>query len=174
MTTGSGQSPWPSLQAAARYYCAFLSVPLAIALLICVLRPRYCAIWAKPHVLTVMALLAAGQFGWQATATYEWSKFVGGWRTVLNSHRGLIPWQEARQALRPLLPATSQDPVAKWKVFGWTFPSFSLLLAPNGKVASVIAAPESVRWQPFDPAIPAQLPRSPLLDFSAYRQALGR
>jgi hypothetical protein len=165
---------WPALQFAARYYCAFLSLPLGGAFLICAVRPHFCAIWAKPPVLAVMVVLAVGQFGWQATGTYEWSRLIDGWRTVLSSHRGIIPWQEARRALRPLLPATGNDPVAKWAVFGWTFPSLSILLAPNGKVASIIAAPSNVGWQPFDPGEPAQLPRSPLLDFSAYRKALGR
>jgi hypothetical protein len=163
----------PTLQFEARYYGAFLSVPLAAGLMVSNCRPALCALWAKTPLLCLLLLLAAGQFGWQVSGTCSWSRWLEAWQAVLGSHRGLVPWPAAEPELAVRLPPTDDDPTAKWIAFGWTFPSLSLLLAPDGRVQAVIGAP-SVPWQPFDPADPATLPRSPLFDTSAYRTALAR
>ena len=164
---------WPTLQFEARYYNAFLSVPLAAGFMLSNQRPAWCALWAKMPLLSLLLLLAAGQFGWQVNGTYSWSRWLDAWQTVLRGHRGLVPWSAAQPELAVGLPPTADDPTEKWVAFGWAFPSLSLLLAPDGKVQALIGAP-SVPWQPFDPADPATLPRSPLLDTSAYRAALAR
>jgi hypothetical protein len=54
----------------------------------------------------------------------------------------------------------------------WTYPSLSILLSPNGRVASMIVPPRNVRWQPFDPANPSELPQSRRFDLSIYRDTL--
>ena len=49
----------------------------------------------------------------------------------------------------------------------------SVVLSPHGKVTTLIDNPVPVRWQPFDPTVPDELPVSPLIDTSAYRAALA-
>src|SRR5262249_48530357 len=115
----------PTLQFDARYWGAVLSLPLGIGFLLCAGRAEYRARCAKSSTLAALCLLAAAQFGWQASGTYAWSRWLDAWREVLENHRGLVAWPDAQRALVPLLPATAADPTDKWAEFGWTFPSLS-------------------------------------------------
>ena len=54
----------------------------------------------------------------------------------------------------------------------WTYPSLSIVLSPNGHVASMIVPPTDVKWQPFDPANRSELPQSRRFDMSIYRDTL--
>jgi hypothetical protein len=151
----------PTLQAAARNYGAFISLPLAVIFLACHSRAEVLVSWTRPAVAATLACLALGQFGWHAVGLGYWAEFIDKFGEILVSHRGMVSVSEAQMAgLKPM----------SWT---WTYPSLSIVLSPNGQVTSMIVPPKDVKWQPFDPANPNELPQSRRFDLSAYRETLA-
>jgi hypothetical protein len=150
----------PALQFEARNYSAFLSLPLAALFCAGLLRPRLRAFWAQTPLVAVLAVLALGQLGWHLVGLQYWASFLDEFAEVLDAHRGPVALSEAEaDGLEPL----------SWP---WTYPSLSIDLAPDGKVAAMILPPADVGWQPFDPTDPAAVPRSRFFDTGPYRQTL--
>jgi len=117
-------------------------------------------------VLLVAAILAVGQITWQIAATAQWAGRLSLFRDVVASGSGLMPVDETPLAQRRIgLQAVKP---LEWR---WTNPLLSIMLAPGGQVAAIVAAPPG--WQPFDPSQPAALPPVPGIDYSRYRQALA-
>jgi hypothetical protein len=56
----------------------------------------------------------------------------------------------------------------------WTFPETSLVLAPAGKVSTIIGRERPVPWKIWDPGDPDQVPKNRFFDSSPYRAALAR
>jgi hypothetical protein len=56
----------------------------------------------------------------------------------------------------------------------WIEPSMSIVLAPGGRVATIIAARREARWYPFDARRPDELPRSRFWTFDGYLRALAQ
>lgn len=158
----------PALQFQARGYGAILSLPLSALFLLSVRSPAWIMLWTRPAVVAIVVVLALGQLGWQALGTWYWSRYIEDFRAVLRTHRGLVSWPEAVESLPP------DGARLLWRLsWYWTNPSLSIVLSPDGKVGAVVDNPVPVRWQPFDPAVPGELPASPLIDTSLYRAALA-
>jgi hypothetical protein len=150
----------PSLQFEARNYGAFISLPLAVLFLACHGRAETLAPWMRRPVVATLACLALGQFGWHALGLGYWAEFLDKFGEILASHRGMVSVSEAEAAgLKPM----------SWS---WTYPSLSIVLSPNGHVASMIVPPKDLGWQPFDPANRRELPQSRQFDMSIYREML--
>jgi hypothetical protein len=150
----------PSLQAEARYYGGFISLPLAAIFLATHRRRAALVPWTRPAIVATLACLALGQFGWHAVGLRYWAEFLDRFGEILASHHGMVSLSEAEGAgLKPM----------SWT---WTYPSLSIVLSPNGQVASMIIPPRDVRWQPFDPTDPRRLPQSRWFDTNIYRDTL--
>jgi hypothetical protein len=151
----------PPLQFEARNYGAFISLPLAAILLTYQGRSAATMLpWTQPAVLATLVCLALGQFGWHAVGLRYWAGFLDRFGDILASHRGMVTMSEAESAgLKPM----------SWP---WTYPSLSIVLSPDGHVASMIVPPRDGGWQPFDPANRRELPQSPRFDVSIYRETL--
>jgi hypothetical protein len=150
----------PSLQFEARNYGAFISLPLAALFFSCHGRAEALVPWMRCPVVATLACLALGQFGWHAIGLGYWAEFRDKFGEILASHRGMVSVSEAEAAgLKPM----------SWP---WTYPSLSIVLSPNGHVASMIVPSQDGEFQPFDPANPRELPQSRRFDTSVYRHAL--
>lgn len=157
------QSPF-----AARNQSAFVSLLLA-ALAAPTLRSRQPEVrWAAMVPQTVTAIVAAGSLGWLLVATAYWARCVDDTRMVLASRGGLIPWAEARATV----PERDRRLFSRYS-WGWTPPTVSILLAPGGRVASMIDSRPQVQWTPFNAADPAALPRSKLFNTDDYVKTLS-
>jgi hypothetical protein len=161
--TGTAKTSYlfqPSLQAEARNYGAFISLPLAAIFLASHGRRAALLPWMRGAVVATLACLALGQFGWHAIGLRYWAQFLDRFGEILASHHGMVSLSEAEGA--GLKPMSST----------WTYPSLSILLSQNGRVASMIVPPKDVKWQPFDPANRNELPQSRRFDLSTYRETL--
>lgn len=159
----------PAAQFAARSWGAVMSLPLGALCIGSLLRPRWRAVWERPSTVAVLGILAAAQLGWHIVATGFWSDYVRDFRAVLASHQGLVAWEDAVRALPP-----GERWVLRRMSWGWTNPAMSFVLAPHGRVASVVATPDESLYQPFNPADPKDLPDGPRFDTTQYRAALLR
>lgn len=159
----------PRAQFQARSWGAIMSLPLAIIFLVSLARPAWRGAWERRSTIAVLGILAAAQFGWQIIATHYWSAYVRDFRAVLARHEGLVSWTEALESL----PADERWAFERMS-WDWTSPAMSVVLAPHGRVASIIENRVAVRYQPFDPTDPAHLPAGPRFDSTVYRAALLR
>jgi len=90
-------------------------------------------------------------------------------RARLSAAQGLVPWE--------LTVATGDaERDRRWTLlkWSWTMPIMSIILADGGAVKSIVAAPASTPWLPFDPANAAELPAVRGIDYAPYFQALSR
>jgi hypothetical protein len=147
-----------------QYDCRFLDllVPLAlvpVALVLCV-RPQWLAAKTTVFVWFSAAILVA-QSLWQLSATYQWDKHVGNWKSMLAANSG------------PIF-LTSGD-LFNTPDINWANPCESLVLGPN-KVQTIIMPSSAISWQPFDPLNPQSLPnlRRYGVDYSEYIGSLKR
>lgn len=146
-----------------------LSLPLAVAALALAYRPRSLRPWALGQALAVCGVLAAGAVVWHAEALRHWSRYLGVFRQVLDSHRGFVSWNDAMAKLAP-----AQRRVMLSMAHGWVEPSMSIVLAPRGDVRTVLGPWHTQGWQAFDPRKPAELPRGRAWRYDAYLDALAR
>jgi hypothetical protein len=156
---------WPEF--AARNNAVVVSVPLAVLFLAARARPESRALWMRPQMAAVILFLGLGQLGWQALGVHYWSQFVADFRLVLVSHRGFAHWRDVLAEVGPER-AERMDRLAWY----WTNPALSILLAPGGRVATIIGSVDERRWQPFDPIKIAELPRAAQFDYARYAAAL--
>lgn len=159
---------WPGLQFKARNHPAFVSLPLAVVMLVSLRWSPLQAVWDTAANRVILLALAVGTLGWHAVATVHWTDYVKIHRDLMASHQGLVRYEDAIKSLdqdqRGLFMKVTE---------GWTNPTVSIVLSPGGKVTSLIARPVTYEgWQPFDPANPATLPTSRWFDTSDYRRAL--
>jgi hypothetical protein len=158
----------PFLQFTARNLAVTASVPLAVCLLLTGQRPWLQASWMRPPVAALVLLLALGQIGWQAIGIVYWDRFVTDMEAVLASHSGFVPW---RQALADVMPRQAQE--MRRLSWDWTNAQLSVVLAPGGRVSTIIGVIDDRPRQQFDPTRPDQLPAAPQFNYARYLQALG-
>ena len=157
----------PVLQFTARNLAVMVSAPLAIALLLCQRRPGLRALWMQPPVAALVLFLALGQVGWQAIGVLYWDRFATDIKSIMASHSGFVPWRQA------LADATPQQAQEMWRLtWAWTNGLVSIVLAPEGRVSTIVGVVDGIHWQPFDPTQPDQLPAAPQFDYARYLQAL--
>jgi len=97
----------------------------------------------------------------------RWSTFVAEARRELASNRGYVPYETAFAPGTPIGPAARSILASHW-----TFLDFSIAIAPEGRVATIIGNPLPKGSQAFDPRRPDTLPRIPGIDYSEYVKAL--
>lgn len=171
LTIGLGESTrlfLPVLQFTARNLAVIVSAPLSVCLLLTQRRPALRALWMQPPVAALVLFLALGQIGWQSIGTLYWGRFVSDFESVLASHGGFVPWKQA------VADVSRQQAHEMWRLnWNWTNALFSIVLAPEGQVTTIIGVVDDRRWQPFDPTQPDQLPAAQQFDYARYLQALS-
>lgn len=158
----------PGLQFAGRNLAVIVSAPLAILLLLARRRAAGQVLRRRPPLAVLILVLAVGQCAWHALGVHYWSRFAADFRMLLVTHRGYAPWGDVVADLPP-----EQVQRLRRLDWSWTNPVLSLLLAPGGRVATVIGPVDEQAWRPFDPRQPDQLPRAPQFDYARYLQALA-
>jgi hypothetical protein len=157
----------PGLQFAGRNLAVIVSAPLAILLLLARRRAAGQVLRLRPPLAALVLVLALGQCAWHALGVHYWSRFAADFRMLLVAHHGYVPWGEAVADLPP-----EQVQRLRRLDWSWTNPVFSLLLAPRGRIATMIGRVDEQGWQPFDPKRPEQLPQAPQFDYAPYLRAL--
>jgi hypothetical protein len=118
-----------------------LLVSLGLLVVACTLR-----IWPKwfearrNFLIGFSASLLLAQSLWQISTTWQWQQFVQAWREVLAAHHGPVSLRDTPFASSRALPFD----------WNWANPSLSLMMSPDGRVKSIILAPDGPNWQPFD------------------------
>jgi len=158
-------SPFP--QYVARNQALFVGSALAAAAVIALQQKIPQQIWSRPTTLVVIAALACAQLSWDLAATDRWRAYMADVRSRLARSEGLISWEQA-------LALGNADKNRLWQAmsFGWTMPSFSVILQSGTPVRSLIAAPKGMPWQPFDPSNVDNLPRIRGVDYTPYVDAM--
>lgn len=142
-------------QFAARGQAAFVTVPLAILVLASLFKPSIQPAWQDRLVIVLITVLTVGIVGSHYIGLSRWIDYVRDFRSLVQDHTGFIAFDEAVAAL----PAARQQDFRLLSAT-WTNPTISYLLAPQGKVTTLIGNnPRTLRWQPFDPCDPIQLPK---------------
>ena len=158
----------PVLQFAARNLAVMDAAPLAVLFLWVHRRPALREQWMQPPVAALVLVLALGQIGWQALGVVYWDRFVATFETILTANVGFVPW---RQALASMTPRQRRG--TDRLSWGWTNGQVSIVLAPEGRVSTIIGVSDEDHWQPFDPIRPDQLPVAPQFNYARYLRALG-
>lgn len=158
----------PRTQFDARNHPAFVAAPLAVAMLTCwrLGQPEAALrAWVSPAVLS---LLIIGSVGWHAVVQVRWANYIESYQRLLSGREGLLSWEEAVQKAPP------RDRAALWTfTWGWPNPAMSILLAPEGKVGTIIddwSTPP--KRQIFNPEAPETLSRSRFWDLTGYIDAV--
>jgi hypothetical protein len=153
----------------ARNHALLLSLPLALVVLWVAARPGAARHLPFRHATMLCAWLAAASTLWHVEATRRWLDYLGMFREALRAHRGLLGWEDLLASLPP-----AERRLWVGMSHFWIEPSMSIVLAPGGRVATIIAARREARWYPFDARRPDELPRSRFWTFDGYLRALAQ
>jgi hypothetical protein len=117
---------------------------------------------STPALLVLCGLLVTQSVA-QIVMTREWANTLGTVTRVIEQREGRVPWQTALEIAAPRNPTL-------WEEMTWysEIQALSLLLAPGGRVHTLIDAPTSESWRPFQLDAPASLPRSRFWDTASY------
>jgi hypothetical protein len=159
----------PYTQFAARNQSAFVSLFLACVVALAIRYETIAGRLATRFPVRLVGWIAVASLGWLFGAMAQWSVVVADNRAVLASREGLIPWTEAVATLS----GRSRRLFLRY-MWPWVPPSTSILLAPDGRVVSLLDAQSPDAWQPFNPREVGTIPRSPLFDLKPYEAALAR
>ena len=158
----------PATQFAARNHPAFVAALLALAMLACwrLCQPQATLrTWVSPAVLS---LLIIGSVGWHAVVQVRWASYIESYQRLLTGRDGLLSWEEAVRKAPP------KDRAALWTfTWGWPNPAMSILLAPEGKVGTIIddwSTPP--KRTIFNPEAPETLLRARFWDLTPYIDAM--
>jgi hypothetical protein len=124
---------------------------LGVAGILCVWPKWFAA--RRNYLIGFSASLLLAQSLWQISATWQWHGFVGAWRGVLAARSGPVSLKDTPFGGRAVgRQAMNFD-------WNWANPSLSIMLAPAGRVKSIILSPGRSGWQPFEPLNPKDLPK---------------
>ncbi len=143
----------PSFHYSARSFYSLL--PLFLSPVLLIIRGGYLSISKKSweRAFLVLTVLACGQIFWQFYLTTQWNRYLNAFREELAAHRGLIAYENSK------LPETLNQRHILNMQWGWTYPLMSLLVVPKGRVVSILENKKPLFWEPFDPALPENLPK---------------
>ena len=143
-------------QFAARALAAFVTVPLAILVLLSLFQPSIQRGWYDRLHVVLVVVLTLGILVSHGIGLSRWVDYVRDFRSLLQSQTGFIPFDKAVNTLpldhRKNFWHITRDP-------HWTNPVISYLLSPQGRVTTIVSNPHTARWQPFDPLDHVNLPR---------------
>lgn len=165
-TLASGDIFAAQAQLNARNHALLMSLPLGGVAFWAAAKPAVAARLPWRAAAVLPAWLAAAALLWNVDAVRRWSGYIASFREVLRAERGLLAWEDVRAKLPP----------ARARLFEgyshyWIEPTMSIVLAPAGKVAAIIAARREAAWYPFDARKPTELPHSRFWNFDAYLRA---
>ena len=142
-------------QFAARAQATLLTVPLATLVLVSIFKPSIQYAWQDRLYLVLIVVLTLGILGSHSIGLSRWTDYVRDFRSLLQNQAGFIPFDQAVAAL----PLGRREEFQKISSV-WTNPVISYLLSPQRRVATIIGNnPQTIRWQPFEPCDPIQLPK---------------
>lgn len=128
--------------------------------------------WSVPAprlraAFAVVLALALFQNGWHVLATHQWSGYLDVFRVELAANSGYLRIQDSALSER----RRGRQVIEKMN-WGWTLPSTSIVLAPEGRVRTIVGDPG--RDRPYDPREPGSLPDLSRygVDYSGYVAAL--
>ncbi len=135
-----------------------LIVPLLLLPVALIVRYRPFWLESKTNRLAwLAAILLLVQSVWQISATARWQTDINQLQTILRENRGVIPLHGS-----PLAQTSIEGHMF---AFDWTWPCLSIALTPDRNVHCLIVSEwfinpqyRGMRWQPFDPLQPADLP----------------
>lgn len=156
-------------QFSSRNHCLIFSLPLALVALCSYGRPKWVRASVLRHAAALCAVMAVSSAIWQFHGVREWSRSLAVFRSSLAEGTGFIAWESVLANAPP-----ARRNAMRAMFHPWVIPSMSVILSPRGKVTAIIGRREPLSWQPFDPTIPANLPKSRFWDMTAYRAALAR
>ncbi len=141
-----------------RIFYTFLPLPLTIVLFatLAFCKPQDKQPWL--YGFMIIAVLAFSQIAWNFLATAQWRRYLDVFQETLMTQKGFIPYERSGMTPDDLRKRGMTN--MSW---GWTEPGLSILLAPGGKIRTVIEANPCSPWFPFDPHDPSHRP-----DLSSY------
>jgi len=159
----------PSRFFAARGVPVALTTILAVVFLVMMNRGSRPARLVSRPVLAVILGLAATQAAAQTIMTQRWNSYVHDLRTFVTTPRGAISHAETMQALDPARSRFRRELLESWSV-----EPLSIVLAPHGRVMTVVEPAPDAPWVPYRPGDPTTLPRAPQLHWSGFSPHLAR
>ena len=136
----------------ARVLNAIIPALLGIGLLAMRARSVDLSRWSV-QAFMVTLVLGVFQCGWHVIATNQWARYQSLFREELRGKSGYVRFEDSLLAERRIGRQSISG--MNWP---WTTPLMSIVLVPDGDVRSIIANPQPVQWEPFDPEDPAELP----------------
>jgi hypothetical protein len=136
--------PCPPAAFAARDNACLLTAPAMLLLLVLRGGDRR----LPPASMAFVAMLGLTIAAADGAATYGWQGYTKAMRTTLRLSHGVVPWRDAMTNLAP-----AQETAALRYGWPWTTPLMSFWIAPGPMITSLIANPDEVTWQPFDPEV---------------------
>ena len=121
---------------------------------------------SKPALLVLFGLLLTQSVA-QIMMTRQWASTLGSVTRIIERREGRVPWQRALEIAAPRNPLL-------WVEMTWysEIEALSLLLAPQGRVHTLIDSPPSERWKPLPLDAPESLPKSRFWDATPYLNAV--
>ncbi len=122
------------------------------------------------RLFVIAAVLGICQSAWSVVASSQWSLMLNVLRSELRTQTGLVPFGDSLLSRRTLGGQPMRAMHAEWPLM-----SLSIVHADDGKVQAILLPP-STSFYPFDPRIPAALPRLQRfhIDYSPYLAALPK
>lgn len=151
----------------ARNNALLISFPLALAALVALRWPAKVCFPVVRFSAALCVVMAAVAAPWQVDSVLQWSRALAAFRAVLAESTGYVEWADALDRMPP-----DRRRLARIVLFEWTASPTSLLLAPDGKVRTIVGTKEPKGYRPFDPLDPEKLPRSRFWDLEPYLTAL--
>jgi hypothetical protein len=121
---------------------------------------------SKPALLVLFGLLLTQSVA-QVVMTRQWANTLATVRGTIERQEGRVPWEKALEIAAPRNPLL-------WGEMTWysEIEALSLLLAPQGRVHTLIDSPPSERFKPLPLDTPASLPKSRFWDAAPYVTAV--
>ncbi len=121
---------------------------------------------SKPALVVLSGLLLTQSVA-QIMMTRQWANTLGTVTRIIERREGRVPWQTALEITAPRNPLL-------WTEMTWysEIQALSLLLAPQGRVHTLIDSSPSERWKPLQLDAPESLPKSRFWDAAPYLAAV--
>lgn len=167
LALGAEWSFSPGSQTLARYHPVFVSVGLALVMLVLVSREVPERIWLQPGICLIVAMLMLLHAGADIVATMRWRAYVADLQSRLSNERGLIRWGDT------LVTGDARRDV-NWRLMSieWVIPLVSIAFARDGIVQSLIDPRPQMTFRPVDPTKPDRMPALRGIDFAPYQAAM--
>jgi hypothetical protein len=131
--------------------------------------PRIVDVHVFRQALRAFALMGIIALAWHGNATVAWTRYLDSARRLLASAPGFIEWAPALAKL----PAGEQRVLRRFNN-DWVLEAMSLVLAPGGRLTTVVGQAGVPGWRPFDPFQLAQYRASRFWNMTPYLEAVAK